>query len=185
MNPSQARRSQSPRAIGAASRLPPRPPRHRDEERRREQHAQREQRHGVDRMPRVGELDQDRLERKAEHADDGAQRTDPRRCGGSSVPPDQSGVRGAEDHRAERDPIPRERHEVVMRHVADQPAHADEGGDERGREADAESRQRLQAKAASNPSTANSRSRRTASESRGRTRTRWPRRGRVRTACRR
>ena len=74
---------QQPVAARDSARFRPasRPPRHRDEKRRREQHAKREQRYGIDRMPRVGELDEDRLEGKAEHAEDGARGSDPAGAG--------------------------------------------------------------------------------------------------------
>src|SRR5690349_17775924 len=48
----------------------------------------------------------------------------------ASVPADDATPGGEEDHEAEGDPVPRERHEVVMAHVAQQPAHAEERGDE-------------------------------------------------------
>ena len=43
-----------------------------------------------------------------------------------------------EDHRAEGDAIPRERHEIVSCHVADEPAHAQQRRDEGGHEPDGE-----------------------------------------------
>jgi len=61
----------------ACGRRAARPPRHGHEERRRVEHPQREQSDGVHGVRRVGELDQDRLERKAEHAEDRAERPDP------------------------------------------------------------------------------------------------------------
>src|SRR5215470_15598175 len=76
MKPSQINERQSRVAIEPAA---ARPPCHRDEERRGEEHPKREQRHRIDRIPRVGELDQDRLERKTQHAEDRAHGTDPRR----------------------------------------------------------------------------------------------------------
>src|SRR5947209_16173933 len=55
-----------------------------------------------------------------------------------SVPADEATPGGEQDHSAKRDAIPRERHEVVVTDVAQEPAHAQEGGHERGREPDAE-----------------------------------------------
>src|SRR6476661_8395948 len=60
-----------------------------------------------------------------------------------SVPADDATPGGEQDHEAERDPVPRERHEVVVAHVAQQPADAQERRHEGRREADAEARQIL------------------------------------------
>ncbi len=146
MKPSRTTLFQSARDRGRVPRPPACPPRHREEERRRVEHPQREQRERVERVPCVGELHQDRLDRKAEHADDRQQRPDPARRQSASLRTSQShctrpAIGGNEDDGAERDPVPRERHEIVVAHVADQPAHAEERGDERRREADAEGRQ--------------------------------------------
>src|SRR5881275_1593318 len=56
----------------------------------------------------------------------------------SSVPADDATPGRVEDEHAERDAIPRERHEVVMAHIAQQPSHAEERRHERRREADTE-----------------------------------------------
>src|SRR5690349_1530524 len=53
----------------------------------------------------------------------------------------QPGVRGAEDHQTEGDAIPGERDEVMPGDVAQQPAHDQEGADERGHESHADHRQ--------------------------------------------
>src|SRR4030095_1432982 len=53
--------------------------------------------------------------------------------GQASIPAHDTCVGGREDHRAERDPVPRERHEIVMTDVTDQPTHDSERRDERGR----------------------------------------------------
>ena len=91
-----------------------------------------EQGHRVDRRPGVRELDQDRLEGEAEHADDGGERPDQERAGPQdviptrtagrnllSIPAHPARVRRAEYHEPEGDAIPRERNEVVMGDVAE------------------------------------------------------------------
>src|ERR1022692_4015424 len=60
---------------------------------------------------------------------------------GLLIPAHQSRVRGAEDHQAKRDPVPRERHEVVVCDVAQQPPHHEQGAREGNDKADADHRQ--------------------------------------------
>src|SRR5437763_6939680 len=73
----------------------------------------------------------------------GATPASPRRASRASVPADDATPGGVEDQCAERDAVPRERHEVVMAHVAQRPAYAQECGHERRREPDAECAQVL------------------------------------------
>src|ERR1700676_4248960 len=62
-------------------------------------------------------------------------------AGTALIPAHQARVRGAEYHQAERDPVPREGNEIVMCHVAQQPAHHEQGADEGDDKADADHRQ--------------------------------------------
>ena len=157
-----------------------------DEERRRVKHPQRQQRdrHRRDATRRRAStriaLNENPSTPKTEH-NGPIQR--PPLAGQSHL--HDAGPGRDEDHGAEGDPVPGERNEVVMRDVTDQPAHAGERRDERGREAHAERRQRLRRQQRCVLAQRVAASPRTASESRGRTRTRSLPRARARTACRR
>ena len=59
----------------------------------------------------------------------------------SYTPIDQTRVSGSQDHKSEDDAIPGKGGEVVTGDIAQQPAHAEKGADERSHAADREHRQ--------------------------------------------
>src|SRR5437868_1973892 len=86
-------------------------------------------------MVDVRELGGRKDRRKRNGSERGAHETDDQH---SLLPAHPTKIRGYENERAERNAIPRERNEIVVADVANEPPHANKRRGERGDEADAE-----------------------------------------------